>query len=121
MPSSWQASASSFHDVALEWRSLHYVVIALPGVPHREAVVVARGEADILRASVLDGFHPLMGVEAMRIEGVGGLGILHAVGHGVLQIPLALGKRAVDAPVKEDAKLGRAEVFLSARFSSVGT
>ena len=83
---------------------VHDVVVALLRVPHGEAVVVTCGEADVARSGSLEGAHPRFGIEAVGIEGVGGLGILRAVQVLVRQIPLALGKQAVDAPMQEDAE-----------------
>ena len=54
-------------DVALE-RRVHDVVIGLLRVPQAEAVVVLRGEHDVLHAGVLGDVDPLVGVELRRIE-----------------------------------------------------
>ena len=97
---------------------VHNVIIRLAGVPQGEAIVVARGEADVFRASCLDGTYPFLCIKAVGIEGISSLGIFVSIQWYILHIPFALRKGAVDAPVQEDAKaavrefLARLQVFL---------
>jgi hypothetical protein len=105
--------------VALERRALHNVVVARGAVVHREAVVVLRGDDDVLHPGVLRGAHPCVGVEAGWVEHVGDLLIFREwdlqVSHHVLRLPVEqiavlVGKVAaplrVKTPVDEHAKAG---------------
>ncbi len=89
--------------ITAERRGVHYVVVALCGVPHRESVVVSRRDAYILCSCVLYGRYPGFGVERAGIESGGSLGVFVAV-KSVVQIPLALSEHAVDAPMYEHAE-----------------
>ena len=91
------------HDV-LSIGRMHDVIVALPRVPHREAVVVARSEGDVARTGLFENLGPGFGVEIMRIEGIGRLGILFSAERPVLQIPFSLCKSGIDAPMNEDAE-----------------
>ena len=91
------------HDVASEGRGRH-AVCRLVGEPHREAVVVARGEAHVARPRLFEGCHPRPCVEAVGIERPGRLGIFGRVEARVAQVPFALSEEAVNAPMQEDAE-----------------
>ena len=83
---------------------VHDVVVALPRVPHRKAVVVARSEGDVARTGLFENLGPGFGIERVRIERVGRLGILFSAKRPVLQIPFSLCKSGIDAPMNEDAE-----------------
>ena len=85
-------------------RRVHNVVGALRRVPHRKAVVVPRREADILSPRLLERGNPLPGIEAVGIESVGRFGVFLRVDVFIGHKPFALRKRAVNAPVQEDAQ-----------------
>ena len=85
-------------------RRVHDVVGALRRVPHRKAVVVPRREADILSPRLLERGNPLPGIETVGIESVGRFGVFLRVDVFVGHEPFALRKRAVNAPVQEDAQ-----------------
>ena len=91
-------------DDVLSVGRVHDVVVALLRVPHRKAVVVARCERDVARTGLLKNLGPGFGVEIMRIEGIGRLGILFSAKRPVLQIPFSLCKSGIDAPMNEDAE-----------------
>ena len=104
--------------IAMEGRGVDDVVRAGLGVEHGEAVVVLRGDDDVLHAGVLGDRHPLVGVELHRVELLGVAGVF---GHGDLAVvhdPLAdaadllavvgAGGHAVEAPVDEHAEAGLA-------------
>ena len=88
----------------LSVRRVHDVVVALPRVPHRKAVVVARCERDVARTGLLENLGPGFSVEIMRIKSIGCLGILFSAKRTVLQIPFSLCKSRIDAPMNEDAE-----------------
>ena len=91
------------HDVLSVGR-VHDVVVALPRVPHRKAVVVSSCERDVARTGLFENLGPGIGVEIMRIERIGCLGILFSAKRSVLQIPLSLCEEGIDAPMNEYAK-----------------
>ena len=90
--------------IAAEGGTIYYIIVRLLGGKHREAVMMARGEADVLGTGLLESRHPLLGIEARREESMGCLGIFVAVDAGIGHIPLSLAKHTVDAPMEEDAK-----------------
>ena len=92
-------------DIAAERCGINDVVVALLGIPHRKTVVVAAGEADILCTGVLYGCHPLLCIETVGVERIGGFCIFILVNRVVLQVPLALCKHAVYSPVYEYSEL----------------
>ena len=83
---------------------MHDVVVALPRVPHRKAVVVSGCERDVARAGLLEDLGPGVGVEIMWIERIGRLGIFFSAKRSVLQIPLSLCEEGINAPMNEYAK-----------------
>ena len=97
-------SGQLLKHVTLKWRSIDDIILRLGCIPHREAIVVACGKAYILSTRSLHCRHPLLSIEAVWIEGIGSLSILIAVKTSILQVPLALGKHTVYAPVNEDTK-----------------
>ena len=75
------ARGSQFaHHIAVEWRSIYDVIIRRISFPHREAIVMACGETNVLRSSVFKRLHPLFRIEAVRVERIGGFRIFVAVG-----------------------------------------
>ena len=81
-----------FQDIALEGRGIDDVVVADIALEHRETVVVARGDGDVTCSCILDGAHPLVGIETRRIKTGRQLGILVAIDVLVEHHPLAIGK-----------------------------
>ena len=79
----------SYH-IPPERAAVHYVVCASLRLEHREAVVMAAGDSEVLRSGSLDGLHPLSGVEFRRTEAVGQMGIFLMAYVPGLQRPLAL-------------------------------
>ena len=108
-----------FQYVTTKGSSLHDIELALLGSPHRETIVMTGGEADILGTSLLDATHPLSCIKTVRIESICHLGIFITVGHCILQIPLALSKHAIQAPVQENTQLHISE-FLTRLQISLG-
>ena len=98
------------HDVFAVGR-IHDVIVRPPGIPHGEALVMPGGETDVFRPRSLEGRHPLAGIETVGIKAVHGLGILPGINILVIQIPLALGKHAVQAPMQEHAKPALGKLF----------
>ena len=99
------------YHVASEGRGVNNVIVGIFCVEHREAVVVACGDAYIPRSCLLDGLNPFARVEARGVESRCGLGILVAVEPAAVEIPLALSEKAVDAPVEEYSELVVAKLF----------
>ena len=64
---------------------------------------MACGDANVFRSGALDRADPLGCVEVGRIEAGGSLGILLVV-YATVEIPFALGKHAVYAPMEKDAE-----------------
>ena len=91
-------------DDVLAVGRVHDVVVALLRVPHRKTIVVARSEGDVARTGLFENLGPGFGVEIMRIERVGRLGILLTAERSILQIPFSLCKSGIDAPMNEDAE-----------------
>ena len=87
-------------------RGVHDVVIRLRGVPHREAVVVARREADVSCTRGFDGRDPLRGIEIMWIKRIGQLGVLLIIDIAVGHSPFARAEQRVEPPMKENAEFG---------------
>ena len=79
----------SYH-VPPERAAVHYIVCASLRLEHREAVVMAAGDSEVLRSGSLDGLHPLAGVEFRRTEAVGQMGIFLMAYVPGLQRPLSL-------------------------------
>ena len=95
--------------IAAEGRGLDDVEVRLAGGEHREAVVVARGDADVLRAGVGHGLHPAVGIEGGGIEAAGQPRVLVAVDVAVVHHPFAIAGHRVEPPVNEDAEAIAAE------------
>ena len=95
--------------VAAEGRGLDDVEVRLAGGEHGEAVVVARGDADVLRAGVGHGLDPAIGVEGGGIEAAGQPRVLVAVDVAVVHHPFAVAGHRVEPPVNEDAEAIAAE------------
>ena len=55
-------------DVAPEWRAIDDIVIRDARLEEREAIVVLRGDDDILHAGFLENPRPLVGIELLRVE-----------------------------------------------------
>ena len=72
---------------------------------HRETLMMASGEADVLGSRSLDGCHPLRRIEMGRIEATRQLGVLLVVQVLVGHRPFARGEHTVQSPVQEDTKL----------------
>ena len=116
--------------VAVERRGVDDVVGADLGREEREAVVMFRGDDQVLHAGVLGEPHPGVGVELHRVEPRGELlvfthGDLCPVhdpfanaGHGPA-LPLA-GGNGVEAPVNEEAELGLMKPGQALRAGGVG-
>ena len=85
-------------------RAVDDVVGGSGRLEHGEAVVVTRGECDILRPSILEGLHPFVGIELRRIEAVGQMAVFLIVDVAVVHHPFALSQHGVDAPMEEDAE-----------------
>ena len=100
------------YHVTPERSGIDNIVVALFGVPHGKTVVVTAGEAYILRSGILYGCNPCLGIETVRVESVGCLGVFSLVYRKVLQIPFALREHAVYAPVDENSEFAVGE-FLS--------
>ena len=92
------------HDVAGEGRGLDDVVGRLRRAEHREAVVVARREADVARSGLAEGRDPRRGVEGGGVEGPGELLVFAVVDVEIGHHPLALTHQGVEPPVDEDAE-----------------
>ena len=106
------ASVGQFlQHIAAEGGGIHDIVAVLGGMEHGEAVVVTRGEGDVAGARLTYGLHPLLGIEPHGIEAGGRLGVLVFVELAGVEIPLTLGKLAVDAPVEEDAETEALKLF----------
>jgi len=75
-------------------------VVHLRG-PEGEAVVMARGDRNILGACVLEHPHPLLRIELRGVEAVLGASVRLGVDSDVLLVPLALGVHGVETPVDE--------------------
>ena len=93
-------------DVLLVRRAVDDVVVGHLRVEHGEAVVVLRGDRDVLDAGPLDHRDPLGGVELRRVEPRRELLVLGDGDLLVVHHPFALAQDAVDAPVDEHAELG---------------
>ncbi len=91
-------------DVALERGCIYDIVVALTGVPHRKAVMMTGGECYVLGSAFFYGADPFGCVEVCRIEAGGCLCVLFGCDIVIVQVPFALGKHAVDAPVQEDSE-----------------
>ena len=65
---------------------------------------MAASEGDVSRTRGFNGLNPLAGIEAHRIEARRGLGILVGIEITCVQVPLALSKLAIDAPVQKNAE-----------------
>lgn len=98
-------------NITVEGRGIHNIIFRLCRMKHTETVMVAGGESNVLCARVLDGFSPIIGVEADGIEAARSLGVLVLVQIPGMQIPLPLGKRAVNAPMQKYAEFLGAEDF----------
>ena len=92
-------------DVTMERGGIHDVVVRILRLEHRETLMMASGEADVLGSRSLDGCHPLRRIEMGRIEATRQLGVLLVVQVLVGHRPFARGKHAIQSPVQEDAKL----------------
>ena len=99
------------HHVAGEGGRLDDVVGRLRRAEHREALVVARGEADVAGARLAEGRDPLARVEACGIEARGELLVLAVVEVGVGHVPLALPEHGVEPPMEEDAEAAVGELL----------
>jgi hypothetical protein len=93
-------------DVLLVGRAVHDVVVGDLGVEHREAVVMLAGDGDVLHARGLGHGHPFRGVELRGVEQAGQLLVIGHADAALMHHPLAVGERAVHAPVHEEAELG---------------
>lgn len=93
-----------FEHVASKRGGVNDIVVRLPGLEHRETVVVTRGEADIACSGILDGLDPGIGVESRRVERPSRLRIFLVVEVGVVKIPFTLPEEAVNAPMQENAE-----------------
>ncbi len=93
-----------FQDVFLVGGGIHDVVWRLCGVPHGEAVVVARCEAYVSCSRLFYRRYPFGGIEVGRIKTCGSFCIFVAVEICVVQIPFALCEHAVYSPVDEYAE-----------------
>lgn len=99
-------------EVAAERRAVLYVVVGRGrAAPKREAVVVARGDADVAGAGVLEGLHPGAGVEADGIKGRREFAVFAVVEVLVRHDPFALSEHAVEAEMQENAELMVGERF----------
>ena len=85
-------------------RRVHDVIVALLCSPHRETIMVSRGESHIACTSLFEGFDPFLCIEIMGVEGVSGFRIFVAVEIRVLQIPFSLCIQGIDAPVEKYAE-----------------
>ena len=92
-------------DVTMERGGIHDVVIRILRLEHRETLMMASGEADVLGSRSLDGCHPLRRIEMGRIEATRQLGVLLVVQVLVGHRPFARGEHTVQSPVQEDTKL----------------
>ena len=93
------------HDVAVERSSIYYIIIRILGLEHRESLVVASGEADILGTRSLDGSHPFGSIKLRRIETASQLGILLVVQVLIGHCPFAGSEHAVQSPMQENTEL----------------
>ena len=93
------------HDVAAERSSIYNIIIRILGLEHRETLVMASGEADVLGTRSLDGSHPFGSIKLRRIETTSQLGILLIVQILVGHCPFAGGEHAVQSPMQEDTEL----------------
>ena len=93
------------HDVAVERSSIYYIIIRILGLEHRESLVVASGEADVLGTRSLDGSHPFGSIKLRRIETASQLGILLVVQVLIGHCPFAGSEHAVQSPMQEDTEL----------------
>ena len=103
-------------DVALERGVRDVVAVVDHGRPHREAVVVTRGEGHVFRAGVREDAAPFLRAELRGIEAVHHPRIRlfverAASGITLVEIPFALRVVRVDAPVDEDAEPERRELL----------
>ena len=116
------ASVGEFLEhIALEGGGIDNVVVGDCALEHRESVVMARGDGDVAGARILDGSHPLVGVETRRIETGRQLGILIAVDTLVEHDPLAVGKHGIDTPVDKDTELVVLEFLAGAEVLLAGS
>ncbi len=97
------------HYIASEGCGIDDVVVGTVGIPHREALVVTRGKADVTRTGILDCIYPRIGIEAVGIERIGQFSIFAIVDVAVGHRPLARSEHRVESPVDEYAQLGITE------------
>ena len=77
--------------IASVGRGFHDIVGACFCLPHRESVVVAAGEGDVLGTGFLEELYPFACAEPGRTEAACKLGILVAVDVAVVHHPFAVG------------------------------
>ena len=93
------------HDVAAERSSIYNIIIRILGLEHRESLVMASGEADVLGTRSLDGSHPFGSIKLRRIETACQLSILFVIQVLIGHCPFAGSEHAVQSPMQEDTEL----------------
>ena len=93
------------HDVATERSSIYNIIIRILGLEHRESLVMASGEADVLGTRSLDGSHPFGSIKLRRIETACQLSILLVIQVLIGHCPFAGSEHAVQSPMQEDTEL----------------
>ena len=113
-----------FNQIPFKRRGIDDIIVRLLRVEHREAVVVARGDADILRTGGFDGRDPFRRVELDGVEARSQLRVFLPIQVLVVHHPFAVAQHTVDAVVEEDAEFvvlelfARLEVFRARRVSA---
>ena len=85
-------------------RALHDVPVGNFGVEHREAIMMARGDGDVLHAGGLGERDPCVGVEFFGIEKCRQALVFVDFQLAVVEYPFAVAEDAIDAPVNEHAE-----------------
>ena len=91
-------------DITSERRCVYNIVIRILRMEHRETVMMARGQTNILGAGGLDGRHPFAGIKPGRIKARREFGVLLPVDVGIVHIPFALRRHTVNTPMEENAE-----------------
>ena len=85
--------------------TLHNVPVGDFGVEHREAIVMSRGDGDVLHPRRLRERNPCLGIEFLGIEEGWQAVVFVDFQLAVVEYPFPVAEHAVDAPVNEQAKL----------------